>query len=207
MIPKRITPSSFLIDLCESPPPPFSSLETAELVRISPLEVDASHEVSISKVPNPNFIAPPMPRSNPILSQLLSPTLHPSFSQPPRISTRVFTTLVHPTDNVPTVLYSHPWNSNPIPSLLAPSISSYGSPILPNPFPRPSAPSIPSSSEPAWINPYEPRPSLGSFNHCHLVNYTSNNPRIECAGYVNRYFTFYFFVNRNFKALISISKC
>ena len=188
MIPKRITPSSSLIDLCESPSPSFPSLETAELVKISPLEVDASHEVSISRVPNPNFIAPPVPRSNSNWPSLLSPTLHPSFSQPPRISTRIFTTIVHPTDTIPTVLYSHPWNTNPIFPSCTPSTNSYRCPTFPNPFSVPLTSPQPSSSGYVWINPYEPRPSLGSFNHCLQVNYTSNNPRIECAGYVNRYY-------------------
>ena len=104
MIPKKITFTSPLIDLCESPPSTFSSLETAELVKIPPLEV--------SRVLNPNFITPPAPRATPIWPQLLSPTLNPSFFQPPRISTRVFATLGLPTDNVPTVLYSHLWSSN-----------------------------------------------------------------------------------------------
>ena len=106
MVPKKITFTSPLTDLSESPPSTFSSLETAELVKIPPLEVDASHEVSISRVLNPNFIAPPVPRATSNRPRLLSPTLNPSFSQPPRISTRVFATLGLPTDNVPSLVFS-----------------------------------------------------------------------------------------------------
>ena len=85
--------------------------------------MDASHEVSISRVLNPNFITPPAPRATSSQPRLLSPTLNPSFSQPPRISTRVFATLGLPTDNVPTVLYSHPWSSNSnLPSFAPPLI-------------------------------------------------------------------------------------
>ena len=65
MVPKKITFTSPLIDLSESPPSTFSSLETAELVKIPPLEMDASHEVSISRVLNPNFITSPVPRATP----------------------------------------------------------------------------------------------------------------------------------------------
>ena len=191
MTPKKITSSYSLIDLCDSPPPPCSSsLETAELIKISPLEVDTSHEVSISRVPNPNFIAPPVPRPVFNLPRLLSPTLNPSFSQPPRISTRTFTTLVRPTDNVPTVLYSHPWNSNSnLPSFV--SSNPYRCSTFPNPLFSPLPLLQPASSGHTWINPYEPNSSLGSFNHCHQVKYTSTNPRIECAGYVNRYLSFF----------------
>ena len=99
MVPKKITSTPF-------------SLETVEPAETPPLEVDASHEVSISRVLNPNFIASPVPKTASNRPQLLSSTLNPSFSQPPRISTRVFATLGLPTDNVPTVLYSHSWSSN-----------------------------------------------------------------------------------------------
>ena len=185
--PQKITSSSPLIDLCESPSPSFPHLETAELVKISPLEVDTSHEVTISRIPNPNFITPPIPRFHSNLSRPSLPVLNPSFSNPPRISTRVFTTLDPSTDDIPTVLYSHPWNPNSdLPSFATPA-NSYRCSTFPNPLSSLSIPQ-PSPYRPAWINPYEPRPSLGSFNHCCQVNYTTNNWRIECAGYVNRYF-------------------
>ena len=192
MIPKKITFTSPLIDLCESPPA-FSSLETADLVKISPLEVDASHEVSISRVLNSNFITPSVPRTIPNWPRLLFPTLNPSFSQPPRISTTVFATLGLPTDNVPTVLYSHPWSSNSnFPSFVPPANPCTCS-VLSNVFSNPPILPQPLSFGYTWINPYEPRPSLGSFNHCYQVNYIINNPRIECAGYVNKYLLYLFF--------------
>ena len=180
MVPKKITSTPF-------------SLETAEPAETPPLEVDASHEVSISKFLNPNFIAPPVPRTTSNWPQLLSSTLNPSFSQPPRISTRVFATLGLPTDNVPTVLYSHSWSSNSSVPSFAPPTNPCRCSILSNTFSNLPIPPQPSSFRYTWINPYEPRPSLGSFNHCYQVSYTSQNPRIECAGYVNRYY-FYLFV-------------
>ena len=192
MIPKKITFTSPLIDLCESPPSAFSSLETANLVKISPLEVDASHEVSISRVLNPNFVTPPIPRTISSWPQLLSSTLNASFSQPPRISTRVFATLVLSTDNVPTVLYSHPWSSIPNLPSFAPPTNPCRCSVLSTTFSNPPIIPQPAPFGYIWINPYQPRPSLGSFNHCYQVNYTSNNPRIECAGYVNRYLLYFY---------------
>ena len=157
--------------------------------------MDVSHEVSISRVFNPNFVIPPIPRAIPSWPLLLSPTLNPSFSQPPRISTRVFATLGLPTDNVPTVLYSHPWSSNPnLPSSAFPTNPCRCS-VLSTTFPNPPIIPQPAPFGYTWINPYQPRPSLGSFNHCYQVNYTSSNPRIECAGYVNRYLLF--FISKN----------
>ena len=207
LVPKMVTSQSSLINLCDSPSPSFSSLETAELVRTSPLSVDASHEVSISRVPNPNFIAPPVAKTIPSQPRLFSPTLNPTFSQPPRISTKVYTTLGFPTDNIPTVLHSHSWSSDHGFSSFTPSTqpcrcsvlgstitnplnsshASLGFPFRHDPAWNSSRISSRPSVYPIWVNPYEPRPSFGSFNHCYQVTYTNNNPRIECAGFVNRY--------------------
>ena len=181
MVPKKITSTPF-------------SLETVEPAETPLLEVDASHEVSISRVLNPNFIAPPVPKTASNRPRLLSPTLNPSFSQPPRISTRVFATLGLPTDNVPTVLYSHSWSSNSNLPSFAPPTNPCRCSILSNTFSNPPILPQPSSFRYTWINPYEPRPSLGLFNHCYQVSYTSWNLRIECAGYVNRYLLYLFFL-------------
>ena len=195
MTPRKIIPTPPSIDLRESPPSIFPTLGTAELVKISPLETDVSHETSISRVLNPNFVASSAPRTTSIFPRALPSTLNPSFSQPPRISTRVFTTVGLFTDNIPTVLYSHPWSSNSnFPSFTSPANPCRCS-LLPNTFPVPSTFPQPSSFGLAWINPYEPRPSLGSFNYCYQMDYTSNNPRIECAGFVNRYLFYPFLLN------------
>ena len=160
------------------------------------------------KSPSPKFpiqilLLHPCPDLFPICPDLLSPTLNPSFSRPPRISTRVFTTLIHPTDSVPTVLYSHPWNSNSNLSSFVPSISHHCS-TFPNPLFSPLPILQPTSSGHIWINPYEPNSSLGSFNHCHQVKYTSTNPRIECAGYVNRYLLFHSYFKLDLNKILDI---
>ena len=157
--------------------------------------IPTSPSMDLRESPSSVFPASPMPRTTSTFPRVLPSTLNPSFSQPPRISTRVFTTVGLFTDNVPTVLYSHPWSSNSN----FPSFTSSANPcrcsFLPNTLPIPSTFPQPSSFGLTWINPYEPRPSLGSFNYCYQVNYTSNNPRIECAGYVNRYLFYLFLQN------------
>ena len=195
MVPKKITSTPF-------------SLETLESAETPPLEVDASHEVSISRVLNPNFIAPPVPGTISNQPRPLFSTLNPSFSQPPRISTRVFATLGLPTDNVPTVLYSHSWSSNSNLPSFAPPTNPCRCSVLSNTSSNlPILPQSPSFGY-TWINPYEPRPSLGLFNHCYQVGYTSRNPRIECAGYVNRYLLLSFvFKSSDFMGIVIIFFC